>query len=232
MAAFESLRTLAKGAVAVYCGASLGTQTAYHSAALSLGTKLAKDGRPLIYGGGSKGIMGIVSMAALQGNGEVIGIVPDAMLKAGGEGEHVKSPLHVQLNEKGREAVQTIVVKSMHERKVRMADHSVGFIGLPGGFGTFEELLEVTTWTQLGIHNKPVILLNVLGFWDPLRHLIQKAIEDGFVQPRNASLITFVDGPKDYREHETFDWGGGALEALKRWDKSKPFTLPYNWART
>ena len=77
-----------------------------------------------------------------------------------------------------------------------------------------------------------MILLNVLGFWNPLRHLLQKAIDDGFVQPRNASLIDFVDGPKDYKKHETFDWGGAALEALRSWDESKPFKLPFHWTRT
>jgi len=121
-------------------------------------------------------------------------------------------------------------VDSMHERKVEMAKRSCGFIGLPGGFGTFEEILEVTTWTQLGIHRKPVVLLNVLSFFDPLRQLIQNGISDGYINPLNANLIVFVDGPLSHAEHETFDWGTAALLAFQSWSGDNIKSL-FDWTK-
>ncbi|CAL1703449.1 unnamed protein product [Somion occarium] len=164
--------------VAVYCASSLGNRKAFQEAATSLGFALAEAGRPLVYGGGNKGIMGVVSGAALEKGGKVTGVVPYAMVAAGGEAEQMKGTSEskgatVALDEHGREAIEHIVVDSMHERKREMALRSSGFIGLPGGFGTFEEVFEVITWSQLGIHRKPVILLNILGFWDPFRELVQ-----------------------------------------------------------
>ncbi|KAJ6500602.1 hypothetical protein C8R45DRAFT_978305 [Mycena sanguinolenta] len=211
-------------AVAVYCGSSPGTEKAFTSAALSLGHALAEAQRPLVYGGGSKGIMGVVSAAVLERNGQVTGIVPAAMVAAGGEG----NPADVILNEPGREKIENIVVGSMHERKVEMARKAAGFIGLPGGFGTFEEVLEVITWTQLGIHNKPVVLLNVCSFWEPLRQLIDNGVTYKFIKPISKDLVVFVDGPSSHREHETFNWGQAALEALDGWKRSPEHGL-YNW---
>ncbi|KAL1681189.1 hypothetical protein EV122DRAFT_195899, partial [Schizophyllum commune] len=176
-------------AVAVYCASSSGTEPAYIHAAESLGAAIAVAGRPLVYGGGSKGLMGTVSGAVLSGKGKVTGVVPYAMVAAGGEGEKSASKYTVELNEKGREEVETIVVNSMHDRKVEMARRAEVFFGLPGGFGTFEEVMEVSTWTQLGIHRKPVILLNVLGYYDPLRQMIKNGISAGFIQPYNESII-------------------------------------------
>ena len=139
-----------------------------------------------------------------------------------------------------------IVVDSMHERKVEMAKRSAGFVALPGGFGTFEEvlifavnghhtslimllyLMEVTTWTQIGIHNKPVVVANVRGFYEPLRLLIRNGIESGFIQPRNESLIVFVDGPESIEEHDTFDWGTASMNALKSWESSDLVPL-FKW---
>ncbi|THH16940.1 hypothetical protein EW146_g3775 [Bondarzewia mesenterica] len=206
--------------VAVYCASSTGKHPAYRSAAVSLGHALAAAKRALVYGGGLSGIMGIVSGAVLEGGGDVTGVIPFAMAAGGGEREKSEEPtLHVKLNEKGREK---IVVQSMHERKVEMAKRAGGFIGLPGGFGTFEEILEVTTWSQLGIHSKPVVLVNVLGFFEPLRAMIQRAVSDGFIQQHNEHLIVFVDGPADQAEHETFDWGSAALTALDGWCRGAP----------
>ncbi|KAF8636538.1 hypothetical protein AX17_003350 [Amanita inopinata Kibby_2008] len=218
--------------VAVYCGSSLGTQTAFHHAAISLGHAIATDGRALVYGGGSKGIMGLVSGAVLECGGKVTGVVPYAMTVAGGEQEKVASDasLRVQLNEVGRERIETVVVDSMHERKVEMAKRADGFVGLPGGFGTFEEILEVTTWTQLGIHNKPVVLANILGFWDPLRQLIRNGLEQGYIQPDSVHLIVFVDGPPDFTEHESFDWGRGVLEAFDSWRAVREQPM-FNWSK-
>ncbi|KAF7304936.1 hypothetical protein MKEN_01207900 [Mycena kentingensis (nom. inval.)] len=160
----------------------------------------------------------------------VIGVVPYAMVAAGGEQEKAAG-VSVQLNEAGREAIEHIVVDSMHERKVEMAKRSCGFVGLPGGFGTFEEVLEVTTWTQLGIHNKPVVLLNVLGFWEPLRHLINSSIDFGFIRPISKNLVVFVDGPASHTEHESYDWGKAALEALNAWKRDADDSL-FKWTET
>ncbi|KAJ3486504.1 hypothetical protein NLI96_g4207 [Meripilus lineatus] len=133
----------ASTAVAVYCASSFGEQEAFRHAARSLGKGLADAERPLVYGGGSKGIMGLVSGAALAAGGKVTGVVPFAMVAAGGEQEQkAKATLSalVALDEKGRENVHTVVVDSMHERKMEMARRSCGFVALPGGFGTFEEV--------------------------------------------------------------------------------------------
>ncbi|KAI0303284.1 hypothetical protein B0F90DRAFT_1626650 [Multifurca ochricompacta] len=216
-------------AVAVYCGAHAGTEPAFQNAAISLGRALAVQGRSLVYGGGSKGIMGIVSGAALKYGGAVIGVIPSAMLRAGGEGG---GKAYIELSEKGREMVRhstphptqkvlSIVVDSMHERKVEMARRVCGFIGLPGGFGTFEEIMEAITWTQLGIHIKPVIIINVQGFFDPLRALIKNAVASGFIKQSNERLIIFIDGPPG-ADHATFDWGTSALAALDDWSSPGP----------
>jgi len=211
--------TSSSTAVAVYCGSSLGTEKAFSSAAISLGHAIADARRPLVYGGGSKGIMGVVSGAVLERGGEVTGVVPYAMVAAGGELDKGEASLAVDLEEAGREKIENIVVDSMHERKVEMAERVAGFFGLPGGFGTFEEVLEVTTWTQLGIHNKPVVLLNVLSFFEPLRQLINNGITYGFIKPASKDLIIFVDGPSSHAEHETFNWGEAALQVLDGWQR-------------
>jgi len=211
-------------AVAVYCGAHAGTEPVFHHAAASLGHALATQSRPLVYGGGTRGIMGIISDSVLQHGGSVVAVVPDAMLRAGGEGEQSSTwgPIgHEELEEKGRDKVESVVVDSMHERKVEMANRAGGFIALPGGYGTFEELMEVTSWTQLGVHTKPVVLLNVLGFFDPLRALIKNAMGFGFIKAQNGKLMTFVDCPPEV-DPATFDWGAAALSALDSWRSPGP----------
>ncbi|KIM87500.1 hypothetical protein PILCRDRAFT_815024 [Piloderma croceum F 1598] len=223
-------------AIAVYCASSLGNQKAYQLAAISLGCALATAERPLVYGGGSRGIMGIVSGAVLEHGGHVTGVVPFAMVAAGGEGdkadETTKTPaVAYLLNEKGREKTETIIVKSMHDRKIEMAKRVGGFIGLPGGFGTYEEILEVICWTQIGLHTKPVVILNVLNFYDPLRAQIQLGIKEGFIQPHNEHLVVFVDGPSDVNEHDTFDWGKAAIDALDGWDGGRVQCKHFDWQK-
>ncbi|KAG6854595.1 hypothetical protein C0991_004197 [Blastosporella zonata] len=222
--------TTSKGAVAVYCGSCIGRYQAHTNAALSVGRALAGQNRPLIYGGGMQGLMGVVSKAVLQAGGEVTGIVPYAIHVAGGEQDKSKyarpPPVSIEASEAAK--MQTVVVDSMHERKVEMANRSVGFIGLPGGFGTFEEVFEVTTWTQIGIHNKPVVLLNVLSFYDPIRQLIENGVNDGYINPQNKKLIVFVDGPSSPDDHETFDWGTAALDAIDKW-RGDDFKQIFNW---
>ncbi|KAI0713486.1 hypothetical protein C8Q76DRAFT_796449 [Earliella scabrosa] len=217
-------------AVTVFCGSSSGTNPAFEKAALSVGKALVEAGRPLVYGGGSMGIMGAVSGAVLEAGGDVTGIVPYAMVAAGGEIDQTKGihAPHVQLKEKGRERAETIVVSSMHERKAEMARRSCAFIGLPGGYGTFEEVLEVVCWSQIGIHSKPVLVVNVLNFYDPLRALIRNGIENGFILEKNEKLIKFVEGPEDRAEHENFDWGKATTKALDEWEGIAASHF-YNW---
>ncbi|KAH8102959.1 hypothetical protein BXZ70DRAFT_1006140 [Cristinia sonorae] len=220
-------------AVAVYCASSTGHRKAFQNAALSLGIALGQAGRPLVYGGGSKGLMGIVSGGVLKTGGKVTGVVPYAMVAAGGEKEQTDTPLgygKIVLEERGRESVETVVVNSMHERKMEMAKRSCAFIGLPGGYGTFEEVLEVVTWSQLGIHNKPIILVNIYSYWEPLRALVRNGISEGFIQPKNERLIQFVDGPSNHEEHEDFDWGSATLQALEKWETVID-SYTYDWTK-
>ncbi|KAF5379889.1 hypothetical protein D9757_007191 [Collybiopsis confluens] len=211
-------------AVAVYCGSSIGKRTAYAKAAVSVGTALAKNNRPLVYGGGNHGLMGVVSRAAIDNGGHVTGVIPFPMVEGGGEGDKSSAPpgekrlVQSHSDTKNR---RTILVGSMHERKVEMAKRSCAFVGLPGGFGTFEEVFEVTTWTQIGIHDKPVVLLNVCSYYDPIRNMIQRAIDDGFIQSYNDRLIILVDGPQDLEQHEDYDWGSAALKAVESWRKGE-----------
>lgn len=221
-------------AVAVYCGSSPGRQVAYQRAADSLGKALAAAKRQLVYGGTSRGIMGIVSGAVLGAGGDVVGVIPRAMLETkvenGGAGDN-SAPLLVELKDT-RERMKHVVVNSMHERKVEMAQRSCGFIGLPGGYGTLEEIFEVTTWTQIGIHSKPVVLANVLGYFEPIRALIQSGIKDGFIQQVAVDLIRFVDGPPDHSDHESFDWGGALLEEIDSWKWCPAFSLAFDWTES
>ncbi|TDL27648.1 hypothetical protein BD410DRAFT_819006 [Rickenella mellea] len=207
-------------AVAVYCGSSPGKQPAYQNAAKSLAHALVRSQRPLVYGGGSKGIMGVVSGEVVRLGGKVTGVIPYAMVAAGGENEKTAN---------GLANGSHIIVDSMHLRKVEMAKRVGGFVGLPGGFGTFEELFEVTTWTQLGIHNKPVILTNVLGFFNPFRELIRNGIREGFILPKNEQFVIFVDGPQDISEHESFDWGSAVVSILDSWKAVDWEGFGYDW---
>lgn len=221
-------------AVAVYCASSLGKQKAFQVAAFSLGDMLATENRPLVYGGGNSGLMGVVSGAAAKSDGRVTGIIPYAILVSGGEqdkgnGRATTSTVSDVLDEKWRGETETIVVSSMHDRKVEMAKRVGAFIGLPGGFGSFDEIIEVITWNQVNIHNKPVVLLNVLSYYNPLRELIRNGVREGFIQPECEQLVLFVDGPADLREHERFDWGKAALEAIDSWKYDEIQTKPFHW---
>ncbi|KAG1748953.1 uncharacterized protein EDB91DRAFT_1312021 [Suillus paluster] len=220
-------------AVAVYCAASLGKQNVFQLAALSLGHALAEAKRPLVYGGGKCGIMGIISGAVIDEGGQVTGVIPYAIHAAGGEMDKGNG---VPKTESVAEALQEkrrgqVIVDSMHERKIEMAKRVGAFVGLPGGYGTFEEVLEVITWNQLNIHNKPVILLNVLSYYNPLRELIRNGVREGFIQPHNEKLCVFVDGPADHKDHESFNWGQAAIDAIAAWQHDKIQTLPFHWTK-
>lgn len=158
----------------VFCGASSGRLPVYAEAAGLLGRRLAESGIGLVYGGASVGLMGTVADAALAHGGEVIGVIPRALAD--------KEIAHHGLTE-------LHVVGSMHERKAMMADLSDGFIALPGGIGTLEELFEVWTWAQLGYHAKPAALLDVNGFYDRLQSFIDHVVEEGFLKPVHRSML-------------------------------------------
>jgi uncharacterized protein (TIGR00730 family) len=158
----------------VYCGSRPGSDPAFASAARSVGTSLGQRGWRLVYGGGSSGLMGEVAGAALAAGAEAVGIIPDALM--GRELGH-------------RGLTELVVVATMHERKRLMAERSDAFVALPGGIGTFEELFEVWTWLQLGYHRKPVGLLNVAGYYDPLLAFLDASVEQGFVPPAQRELL-------------------------------------------
>ncbi|PKK35277.1 MULTISPECIES: TIGR00730 family Rossman fold protein [unclassified Siphonobacter] len=164
--------------VAVFCGASSGSDLIYREVAAALGTYLANRQLTLVYGGGNVGLMGIVADAALAAGGEVIGVIPDFLKKW----------------EVGHEGVtELIVTENMHERKARMAELSDGFITLPGGFGSMDELFEILTWKQLQIHKKPVGLLNINGFYDLLIAQMDRMVEAGFLRDSNRDLLVIAD---------------------------------------
>lgn len=167
--------------ICVYCGSSPG-RPVYAEAARSLGTYLADQGIGLVYGGGRVGLMGILADAALAAGGEVYGVIPDKLreLELGHEG-----------------LTELFVTDSMHARKLIMAQLADAFVAMPGGYGTLEELFEVTTWTQLEYHSKPVGLLNVEGFFDPLLAYVAHAANEGFIRPLHRELIQAAPEPAD-----------------------------------
>jgi cytokinin riboside 5'-monophosphate phosphoribohydrolase len=166
--------------ICVFCGASVGTGHQYARAARQLGRVLAEQGVGLVYGGGSVGLMGVLADEALAAGGRVCGVIPKRLA--------TRELAHGGLTE-------LHVVGSMHERKALMAELSDAFIALPGGLGTFEELFEVITWTQLGIYRKPVGLLNVSNYFESFVGLIEKAIGEGFVPPEHRQLVILEEEP-------------------------------------
>jgi len=160
--------------VCVYCGSNFGSKEAFRESAAAVGTVLAQRGLGLVYGGGSVGLMGVVADAVLAGGGEVIGVIPRKL---------------VDLEKEHRGLTQLIEVETMHERKKLMMDHADAFLVLPGGYGTLEELFEVIAWLQLGFHQKPVCLLNVDGYYDPLLTLMDNMVEGGLLLPEHRALM-------------------------------------------
>lgn len=158
----------------MFCGSRPGTRPEYVEAATAMGRALVENGIGLVYGGGRVGLMGIVADAAMRAGGDVIGVIPEALMR----------------REVGHGGVTELrVVGSMHERKALMADLSDGFVAMPGGYGTFEEFCEVITWSQLGIHPKPCGLLNVAGYYGPMLAMFDHAVEEGFVSPQHRALV-------------------------------------------
>ncbi|KAG2548436.1 hypothetical protein GQ55_9G211300 [Panicum hallii var. hallii] len=163
--------------ICVFCGSSQGKKRSYHDAAIELGNELVARSIDLVYGGGSIGLMGLVSQAVYDGGRHVIGVIPKTLMTPEISGETVG---------------EVRPVADMHQRKAEMARQSDAFIALPGGYGTLEELLEVITWAQLGIHHKPVGLLNVDGYYNALLTFIDKAVEEGFINPSARRIIVLA----------------------------------------
>jgi uncharacterized protein (TIGR00730 family) len=163
--------------IAVFCGSRLGTRPAYQAAAEALGDLLAGSGITLIYGGGRIGLMGVISDRVLAGGGKVVGVIPEFLMKL--------EVGHSQLTELVR-------VSTMHERKYTMFDRADAFVILPGGLGTLEEGMEIITWKQLRLHAKPIALLDVDGYWQPLIRLWEQVIAQGFAHDRIRDLFAVV----------------------------------------
>lgn len=164
----------------IYCGSNVGRDPAYEAAARELGELLAERGIGVVYGGGSVGLMGALADAALNDGGEVIGIISEALEKR--EVAHRGVDLHV--------------VGSMHDRKERFVDLSDGFVALPGGLGTLEELFEILTWAQLGLHREPCGLLDVAGYYEGVVAFLDHAVEEGFIRPEHRDLLTMAEDPE------------------------------------
>lgn len=167
--------------VCVFCGSKPGAREAYREAARELGHALVERGYGLVYGGASVGLMGTLAGAVLEKGGEVIGVIPEALL--------ARELAHADLNE-------LHVVGTMHERKALMAAKADAFIAMPGGFGTFEELFEVVTWGQLGIHRKPIGLLDVEGYYDAVLALVDRGVAEGFIPETHRELLLVDAEPR------------------------------------
>ena len=178
--------------VCVYCGSADGTDPAYGAMAEALGAELAAQGIALVYGGAKVGLMGTVADAVLAGGGHVTGVIPQGLVDL--EVAHDGLP-------------DLRVVGSMHERKLLMAELADGFLALPGGVGTIEEVIEAVTWTQLRIQDKPVALLDVLDYWAHLEALLDHALASGFVRPQNRGLLLKATDPRE------------ALDTLRGWTR-------------
>jgi uncharacterized protein (TIGR00730 family) len=180
--------------ICVFCGSSFGARPAYKQAAEQLGKTLATRGLGLVYGGGNVGLMGAIADATLAAGGEVIGVIPDSLLRR-------------EVGHKG--LTKLLVVQTMHERKSKMADLADAFIALPGGFGTMEEFCEIVTWSQLGIQQKPCGLLNIDGYWDHLLAMLNHSVDEKFVRPENSELILVARNPDSM------------LERLMAWERPR-----------
>jgi len=182
----------------VYCGSNSGAKPAYAEAAVALGTRMARDGVRLVYGGGNIGLMGTVADAVLAAGGEVTGVIPRQLVDM--------EVAHLGLTE-------LEVVGSMHERKSRMFDLADAFVALPGGFGTLEEIVEMLTWRQLGIGTKPCAILDVGGYWAPLVAMMDRMVEDRFLHPAQRDdlwtgrdIDAMLDWMRGYRPAEASKW--------------------------
>jgi uncharacterized protein (TIGR00730 family) len=166
----------------VFCGARFGTDPTAREAATGLGGLLAREGVTLVYGGGGVGLMGLVANACLKAGGRAVGVIPRFLLQ--------REAGHPALSE-------TVVVETMHERKLQMFERSDAFVVLPGGIGTLEELFEVLSWRTLGLHSKPIVIVDQGGYWAPLAALLRSVVEGGFAERQHLDLVAFVRDLKE-----------------------------------
>ena len=171
------MATVKSKSLCVYCGSQAGGNPAHAAVARGLGRELARRGITLVYGAGGIGLMALLADAVLAGGGKVIGVIPEHLAR--------REVLHSELTE-------TIVTDDMHRRKQAMFDRADGFVVLPGGFGTLDEFFEVLTWKQLGLHDKPVVILDNEGYWAPLLALLDHVCAEGFAPPATGGLATVV----------------------------------------
>jgi uncharacterized protein (TIGR00730 family) len=193
-------------ALCVFCGANTGDRPVFAETAHRMGEALARRGMTLVFGGGRVGLMGAVSAAARGARGRAIGVIPAALQRK-------------ELAYEGTELNELIVVRSMHERKARMAELADGFAALPGGYGTCEEICEMITWAQLGIHRKPCGLVNVDGFFDGLLAQFDRAVAEGLLRASHRGLV--VDAPDPER----------LLDAMAAWTPP-PLEFQLDWQST
>ncbi|XAR73040.1 hypothetical protein NMG60_11019892 [Bertholletia excelsa] len=192
----------------VFCGSSTGKRDCYRDAAIELGQELVARRLNLVYGGGSVGLMGLVAQAVHRGGGHVLGVIPRTLMSKELTGETVG---------------EVKPVADMHQRKAEMARHSDCFIALPGGYGTLEELLEVISWAQLGIHDKPVGLLNVDGYYDYLLTFIDKAVDDGFIKPSQRHIFVSAPNAKELvQKLEEYEPVHDEIIANLKWEVEQP----------
>jgi uncharacterized protein (TIGR00730 family) len=194
--------------ICVFCGSSTGANPAYAEQAAALGKLLAEREIGLVYGGASVGIMGVVADAVLAAGGEAIGVIP-------------KHLMTVEIGHSG--LTELHVTKDMHERKAKMAELSDAFLGLPGGVGTLEELAEVWTWAQLGLHGKPIGLLDVAGFFRPLRDFVDHMVTEKFLRPQHRDIVfvdpdpaALLDAFAGYRPPVVPKWTEGVVEGERQ----------------
>lgn len=166
----------------VFCGARFGVDPATRDTAVGLGRLLVAEDITLVYGGGGVGLMGLVANAVLDSGGRAIGIIPNFLLQR--EAGHPK-------------LTETVVVETMHERKLQMFERSDAFVVLPGGIGTLEEFFEVLSWRTLGLHSKPIVIIDQGGYWQPLAALLRNVVEGGFAERTHLDHVAFVSELKD-----------------------------------
>jgi uncharacterized protein (TIGR00730 family) len=168
--------------VAVYCGSNNGARAEYVQSAVDLGKKIVERRFGLVYGGGRNGIMNAIASTVLSLNGDVTGVAPSMFVDAGRTREDLS---------------RLLIVETMHQRKAKIVSMVDGFIALPGGIGTLEELLEILTWTQLGLNTKPCGLLNVCGYYDPLLEMLDRSVKEGFLNRSSRGLLLVDDQPAE-----------------------------------
>ncbi|KAL9550377.1 hypothetical protein MBANPS3_004746 [Mucor bainieri] len=193
--------------VCVFCGSGSGADPLYEQEAYELGKVLAENNIRLVYGGGSVGLMGAVAKGTLDNGGKAIGIVPEPLYRHG-----------------SKQLCETVIVPDMHTRKKRMEEESDAFVCLPGGFGSFEEVLEIITWSQLNVHSKPIVLLNTKGFYNLFVDFIKFSAQEKFIHAGNVNIFSLCSEAKDmlealksYRAPETrynLDWSKSERKAL------------------